>query len=236
MREGHVSRAFDGALAALHMRVIEMGGLVLEQVREAAQAYTEWDSRAAERVVERERAVNAYDRSIDAEQFTLIARRQPVANDLRAIIAMSKAVGELERVGDEAKKIARTVLGRGARPGPATTRDARHLGRLAVNLLRMSLDAFDRLELPLAAEVIARDRELDAEYAAGLRRLLTRAMEDPRNFDVALEAAFVLKSLERVGDHARNLARHVQWIGPEAPLAEGASSPSATAAHESHSP
>jgi phosphate transport system protein len=234
MIEGHTSRAFDGALAALHMRVIEMGGLVLDQVREAALAYTEWDPKAAERVVERERTVNAYDRSIDAEQLTLIARRQPMANDLRAIIAMSKAVGELERVGDEAKKIARTVLGRGARPGPATTRDARHLARLAVNLLRMSLDAFDRLELPLAAEVITRDHELDMEYAAGLRRLLTRAMEDPRNFDVALEAAFVLKSLERVGDHARNLARHVQWIGNDAPLPEVAL-PVMPSAQESHS-
>jgi phosphate transport system protein len=216
MIEGHISRAFDGALAALHMRVIEMGGLVLDQVREAALAYTEWDSKCAERVVERERMVNAYDRSIDAEQLTLIARRQPMANDLRAIIAMSKAVGELERVGDEAKKIARTVLGRSSRPGPATTRDARHLGRLAVSLLRLSLDAFDRIELTLASEVIARDRELDAEYASGMRRLLTRAMEDPRNFDVTLEAAFVLKSLERIGDHGRNLARHVQLIGRDA--------------------
>jgi phosphate transport system protein len=220
MIEGHTSRAFDGALAALHVRVIEMGGLVLDQVREAAQAYTEWDAKSAERVLERERTVNQYDRSIDSEQLALIARRQPVANDLRAIIAMSKAVGELERVGDEAKKIARTVLGRGARPGPGTTTDARHLARLAVNLLRLSLDAFDGLELSVAAEVIRRDRELDTEYAAGLRRLLTRAMEDPRNFDVALEAAFVLKSFERIGDHARNLARHVQWIGHDAPLPE----------------
>jgi phosphate transport system protein len=235
MIEGHTSRAFDGALAALHVRVIEMGGLVLEQVREAAQAYTEWDPKCAERVVERERTVNQYDRNIDAEQLTLIARRQPVANDLRAIIAMSKAVGELERVGDEAKKIARTVLGRGARPGPATTRDARHLARLAVNLLRLSLEAFDGLELSVAAEVITRDRELDSEYAAGLRRLLTRAMEDPRNFDVALEAAFVLKSLERIGDHARNLARHVQWIGPDATLPR-VPVPESPARQESHSP
>lgn len=234
MIEGHTSRAFDGALAALHVRVIEMGGLVLEQVREAAQAYTEWDPKCAQAVVERERTVNQYDRSIDAEQFTLIARRQPVANDLRAIIAMSKAVGELERVGDEAKKIARAVLGRGARPGPGTTRDARHLAQLAVNLLRLSLEAFDSLDLPTAAEVITRDRELDTEYAAGLRRLLTRAMEDPRNFDVALEAAFVLKSLERIGDHARNLARHVQWIGQDARLPEVAL-PATPAPQESHS-
>jgi len=220
MIEGHTSRAFDGALGALHMRVIEMGGLVLDQVHEAAQAYTEWDSKCAERVIERERLVNAYDRSIDAEQLTLIARRQPMANDLRAIIAMSKAVGELERVGDEAKKIARTVIGRTNRPGPATTRDARHLGRLASSLVRLSLEAFDRIDQSLAAEVIARDRELDAEYAAGLRRLLTRAMEDPRHFDTTLEAAFVLKSLERIGDHARNLGRHVQSIGNDAARSE----------------
>jgi phosphate transport system protein len=234
MIEGHTSRAFDGALAALHMRVIEMGGLVLEQVREATVAYTEWDSKCAERVMERERLVNAYDRSIDAEQLTLIARRQPMANDLRAIIAMSKAVGELERVGDESKKIARTVLGRSGRPGLATTRDARHLGRLASSLLRLSLDAFDRLELTLALEVIAKDRELDAEYAAGLRRLLTRAMEDPRHFDVTLEAAFVLKSLERIGDHARNLARHVQLIGHDASAAP-AHEPAPAAPQPSHS-
>ncbi|MEP7245142.1 MAG: phosphate signaling complex protein PhoU [Gammaproteobacteria bacterium] len=215
MIEGHTSKAFDGALASLHVRVIEMGGLVLDQVREAAFAYTEWDAPAAERVIERERIVNAYDKSIDAEQITLIARRQPVASDLRAIIAMSKAVAELERAGDEAKKIARTVLGHGGRPGPGTTRDARHLARLAVSLLRLALDALDGIEFDLATEVIARDRDLDAEYTAGLRRLLTRAMEDPRHFDVALEAAFVLKSLERIGDHARNLGRHVLSIGHE---------------------
>jgi phosphate transport system protein len=213
MIEGHTSKAFDGALAALHMRVIEMGGLVLDQVREAALAYTEWDANCAERVMERERTVNAYDKSIDEDQIALIARRQPMANDLRAIIAMSRAVAELERAGDEAKKIARAVLRHGGRPGAGTTRDARHLARLAMSLLRLSLDAFDRVEPALAAQVITQDRDLDAEYTAGLRRLLTRAMEDPRHFDVALEAAFVLKSLERIGDHARNLARHLQSIG-----------------------
>jgi phosphate transport system protein len=215
MIEGHISRTYDGALLALHVRVIEMGGLVLDQVREAAVAYTEWNEQAARHVIEREQTVNRYDKSIDAEHLTLIARRQPMASDLRVIIAMSKAVAELERAGDEAAKIARTVLGRGGRPGPATTRDARHLGHLAVSLLRLALEAFDAIDSSLAEEVIAQDRELDEEYAAGLRRLLTRAMEDPRHFDVALEAAFVLKSLERIGDHARNLARHIQSIGYE---------------------
>lgn len=214
--EGHIARCFDGDLNALHMRVIEMGGLVLDQVRQATEAYTAWDAQRAERVIEREPDVNLYAARLDEEQLTLIARRQPVASDLKAIIAMARAVAELERSGDEAKKIARAVLGRGAGPGIATSRDARHLGQLAIDLLHLSLQAFDRLEGRLAAEVIARDRELDDEYSAGLRRLLSRAMEDPRHFEVAVEAAFVLKSLERIGDHSRNIARHLLSIRPEA--------------------
>jgi phosphate transport system protein len=213
MLEGHISRAFDGALAALHIRAVEMGGLVLDQVREAAAAYTEWLVAPAGRVLERELEVNEYNSRINDEQLTLIARRQPVAGDLRAIIGMTKAVAELERAGDEAKKIARTVIAQGSRPGPATSRDVRHLAQLAVSLLRSALEAFDRLDVALANEVITRDKELDEEYAAGLRRLMTRAMEDPRQVSVALEAAFALKSLERIGDHARNLARHVLSIG-----------------------
>lgn len=212
--EGHISKAFDGALATLHVRVVEMGGLVLDQVREATRAYTDWDETAALRVIERERDVNEYNRSIDAEQLTLIARRAPVAGDLRAIIALSKCVAELERAGDEAKKIVRNVSGSAPRPGSATSRDARHLGELAVSLLRLSLEALDTIDLARCDQVIAGDADLDAEYAAGLRRLLSRAMEDPRQFEVALEAAFVLKSLERIGDHARNLARHTQTIEP----------------------
>lgn len=212
--EGHIARAFDGDLNALHMRVIEMGGLVLDQVRQATQAYTAWDTQCAQRVIEREPTVNTYLATLEAEQLVVIARRQPVAGDLKAIVAMSRAVAELERSGDEAKKIARTVLRHGGRPGVATSRDARHFGRLAVDLLHLSLQAFDRLDGELATEVIARDRELDDEYGAGLRRLLTRAMEDPRHFEVTLDAAFVLKSLERIGDHARNLARYLLAIRP----------------------
>jgi phosphate transport system protein len=212
MIEGHTSRAFDGALAALHMRVLEMGGLVLDQVREAGKAFTDWDREAAERVAEREHTVNDYQLTVDEESLTLIARRQPVASDLRAIIAMSKAVAELERAGDEAKKIARTVLMHGSRPKPGTVRDTRHLAGLAVSLMRSALEAFDRLDRELAQEVIRRDRELDEEYAAGLRRLMTRTMEDSRGFDSTLESAFAMKSLERIGDHARNVARYLLSI------------------------
>jgi phosphate transport system protein len=212
MLEGHISKAFDGALATLHVRLIEMGGLVLDQVREATHAYTDWAEESALRVIEREPDLDDYSKSIDSEQHTLIARRAPVASDLRAIIAMSKCVTDLERAGDEAKKIAKNVIGSSSRPGTATSRDARHLGDLALRLLRLSLEALDTIDGDRCDEVIARDKDLDAEYAAGLRRLLTRAMENPRHFDVTLEAAFVLKSLERIGDHARNLARHILTI------------------------
>lgn len=212
MLEGHISKTFDGALAMLHIRVIEMGGLVLSQVHEATWAYTEWNAETARRVLAREPAVNQYNRNIDTEQLTLIARRAPVAGDLRAVIAMSKIIAELERAGDEAKKIAKTVLSAAPRPGSATERDVRHLGALAVGLLRQALEAVDGFDGEQSTQVIAQDKDLDAEYVAGLRRLLTRAMEDPRNIEVTLEAAFVLKSLERIGDHARNIGRHVLTV------------------------
>lgn len=199
--------------------MVELGGLVLLQVRDAGNAYTDWDDRAAWSVLARERDVNVAEAQIEADALRLIARRQPVASDLRAILALGRAVAELERAGDESRKIAATVVGAagraGARPCPATARDARHLARLAVGLVRQALESLDRLDGAVAREVVACDRELDTEYGAGMRRLLTRAIEDPRQFGVTLQAAFVLKSLERIGDHARNIARLVLQIGNE---------------------
>lgn len=219
--EGHISRTFDGELASLHLHVVQMGALVLKQVQDAATAYTDWQPETAQRVLQHEPDVNDYERTIDAEQFGLIARRAPVASDLKVIVAMSKCIAELERAGDEARKIAAAVQRHAGRPGHATTRDARRMADLATSLLRLSLEALDRIDGDAAREVIARDKELDAEYAQGLRRLLKRAVDSPRHFDVALDAAFVLKSLERVGDHARNLARQVRGIVDEAVARDG---------------
>jgi phosphate transport system protein len=220
--EGHISKTFDGELASLHLHVVQMGGLVLGQVHDAALAYAKWQQGTARQVIEREREVNSNEHAIDAEQFALIARRAPVASDLRVIVAMSKCIAELERAGDEAKKIAAAVLRHAGRPGRATTEDAGHLGELAVNLLRLALESLDRIDGDAAAQVIARDRELDAEYANGLRRLLQRAADDPPHVEVTLEAAFVLKSFERIGDHARNLARLVRGIVNSAKAEDGA--------------
>ncbi|HTV79036.1 MAG TPA: phosphate signaling complex protein PhoU [Steroidobacteraceae bacterium] len=209
MLEGHISKAFDGDLAALHIRVLEMGGLVLDQVRQAAAAYSDWDSRISQLVCDREAQVLRYAGSIYDDQVALIARRNPVASDLRAIIALAKVGAELDRAGAEARKIARTVLQQSGRPGRGTSSDARHLANLAITLLRLALEALDRLDAEEAEQVIDRDQDLDAEYAAGLRRLLTRAMENPAQLEVTVEAAFTLKSLERVGDHACNIAGQI---------------------------
>jgi phosphate transport system protein len=139
-----------------------------------------------------------------------------VAHDLRAVFAIDKVVTELERAADEAKKLALTVLAEseanGFRPGAATAREARQLGRLAVIMIRSALESFDRLDPATAVTVVQQDREMDSEYAAALRRILTRAMEDARQVQAAIEAAFIMRSLERIGDHARNIARHVAFV------------------------
>jgi len=215
--EGHTARAFDGDLSNLHIQAVAMGALVIEQVQLAVNAYSSWDRAVATLVLERERKINLYDTEIEEAALQVIARRQPVAQDLRAVFAIDKVVTELERAADEAKKLALAVLSdseaNGFRPGAATAREARQLGRLAVLMIRSALEAFDRLDPEAAASVIRQDEEMDAEYAAALRRILTRAMEDMRQVQSAIEAAFIMRSLERIGDHARNIARHVGFIG-----------------------
>ena len=215
--EGHTARAFDGDLSSLHVQAVSMGALVIDQVQLAVNAYSSWDRNAAALVLERERKINLYDAEIEEAALQVIARRQPVAQDLRAVFAIDKVVTELERAADEAKKLALAVLAdsetTGFRPGAATAREARQLGRLAVLMIRAALEAFDRLDPSAAASVIQQDHEMDAEYAAALRRILTRAMEDARQVQSAIEAAFIMRSLERIGDHARNIARHVGFIG-----------------------
>jgi phosphate transport system protein len=228
--EGHTARAFDGDLASLHIQAVAMGALVIEQVQLAVGAYSNWDRSTATLVLERERKINLYDAQIEAAALQVIARRQPVAQDLRAVFAIDKVVTELERAADEAKKLALAVLAEseagGFRPGAATAREARALGRTAVAMIRAALAAFDGLEPVAAAAVIQQDKEMDAEYAHALRRLLTHAMEDPRRLQATIEAAFIMRSLERIGDHARNIARHVGFIGGLDPATTGVLPPS----------
>lgn len=210
---GHTHKAFDGALARLHEQLIQMGELVCAQIEEAVNAYVAWDTDSARLVREREKTVNLFDDNLDEDHFALIALRSPVATDLRAIIAMSRAVAELERAGDEARKIARTVLHEPNHPAAPTARDVQHLGRLATHEMRLAIQAFRELDAGTAVRVLEAERVLDDEYAGTLRRLIHRYNEGGFRLDAILEAAFVLKSLERIGDHARNLARLLQTIG-----------------------
>ena len=204
--EGHISRAFDGALGALHLHVVAMGSLAVDQVRSAVRAYAAWDRGMARTVLEREHAINAYDDALDEEQLALLARRQPLASDLRFVIAFSRAVAELERVGDEAKKIARFVLEDDG-PAAGALPDIVALGVRAEQILHRSLEAFDALDAGLAAGIVADDKHLDRQYAAAMQQLLERPATEAVAFRSAVHAAFVLKSLERIGDHARNIAR-----------------------------
>lgn len=216
LTEGHTVKGYDVDLAGLRIKLLEMGGLVLEQVRRAVGALTSDDESAARAVLAREQQVNEYDLRIDEDSIALIARRQPMGSDLRAIISIARAVSDLERVGDEAKKIGYAVLGaegkRNSKLSVQLARDARHMARFATNMLHDALDSFDRMDPAHAVEVARRDVELNAEFQSAVRRLVTHVMEDPRRLAAVLDAVTVLKALEHVGDHAKNIARHVLYV------------------------
>lgn len=209
-------RAYDGALGELRLHVLAMGGLVCDQVATAVRALLEYDREAAELVLAREQQINAYDTGIEAESFSLIARRAPVAGDLRIILAVTRAVTDLERAGDEAKKIARFAIAsvdRGAAdPSAAVHRQLRHMAQLATRMIRLAVDALDRADASAAREVARLDEQVDQEFEAALRRLMTVAMEHATFVRPTIDTVFALKSLERIGDHAKNVAEHVVFL------------------------
>ena len=214
--EGHTAKAFDTALAELRMHVVSMGGLAIDQVSTAVRALLDTDATLAEMVLAREPQLNKFERDIDREAFRLIALHQPVAGDLRMAKAVTRITVELERVGDESKKIARFAvrLSTGDPPGPvrAVARYLLHMAELTASMLREAVRAFDEADPDLARAVASRDSELDAEFAAALRQLLTLAMEDQRILGATIDTVFALKGLERIGDHAKNIAEQVVFV------------------------
>ena len=204
------------AKTAYLCRVLEMGGLVEAQVAQAVQALTLFSTDIATQVIRIEERVNQMEMEIDRDLSSIIARRQPTARDLRLLIAISKTIGNLERVGDEAARIARTVQGLVSTGVSSRLRfpvgDVSHEASLATNLLRKSLDAFARLDTNQALEVIRQDNEIDREFDGLMRKLITYMMEDPRTISACIDLVFVVKALERVGDHAKNIAEQVIYI------------------------
>ncbi|MDZ7855520.1 phosphate signaling complex protein PhoU [Sphaerotilus sp.] len=212
----HLSSQFDVELSGISTRVLEMGGLVESQVAQAMQALTQFSEEIASQVIRVEERVNQMEMEIDRDLSTIIARRQPTARDLRLLIAISKTIGNLERVGDEAARIARTVIGLvqsgvlGRLRFPVS--DVSVEASLATASLRKALDAFARLDVNQALEVIRQDDEIDREFDGLLRKLITYMMEDPRTISVSIDLVFVAKAIERVGDHAKNLAEQTIYI------------------------
>jgi phosphate transport system protein len=236
--EGHIVRTFDADILNLRMQVLSMGGLAIDQVQRAVQALTRGDQEGARDVIARNSQVVAYARTIEEDIVTLIARRQPVASDLRAVLTVGRVATDLERVGNAARKVAKLGLELAAAPDAMPLRrffnDVRKMSRLAVAMLRDALDCFDRVDLEGALSVVHRDAEVDSEFQLALRELVTYVMEDQRHLASTIQTVFVLKALERVGDHARNIAATVPRFARReeaaAPLAEQAGSGDAPAA------
>lgn len=212
----HIVRRFDQQLARLRSLVLEMGGLVENQVKQAIQALDEEDLDTAREVIDREDEVNVLEIKTDEECTNLLALRQPVGGDLRMILALLRTVNDLERIGDEAEKIARMAvrLYDTEADGPSVhlLRDVLVMAKPASTMLRGCLDALARLDVEKAVEIAQGDDELDEEFQSSLRRLITYMMEDPRTIGHAIDVLFILKALERVGDHAKNIAEHVIYM------------------------
>jgi phosphate transport system protein len=216
MTEKHLSTQFDAELAAISTRVLEMGGLVESQVAQSIHALTTFSGETATEVLAGEERVNAMEVEIDRELSSIIARRQPTARDLRLLIAVSKSIANLERVGDEAARIARTVQ-RLVNTGVSSrlrlpVADLAFETDLAIAILRKALDAFARLDVERALEVLKQDDQIDQEFDGLLRKLITYMMEDPRTISASIDLVFVAKAIERVGDHAKNLAEVIIYI------------------------
>jgi len=210
----HISKQFEADLDTTRTRVLQMGGLVEAQILAAIQAFATGDPALVTQVIENDARVNGYEVAIDGAINHIVVKRQPAASDLRLIMAISKIVTDLERSGDEAEKIARMakkIHEQGAHHAqrfPAI----RHAAQVAVKMLRQALDAFARLDVASAAEVLKEDSELDAEFRSVLRQLITYMMEDPRTITTSLETVWVAKAVERIGDHAKNIAEQVIYI------------------------
>jgi phosphate transport system protein len=214
MPDKHLSSQFDADLTLLSTRLLEMGGLVESQIEHAMQALSTFDMDLVERVLEGETRLNAMEVEIDEEITNVIARRQPAARDLRLLMAASKCVTNLERAGDEAHKIAKRTR------RIATEVSARNVniteikvsGELASSILCRALDAFARMDTTAAEQIIRDDEAIDNEFRAFVRKLVTCMMEDPRTISVTLDYLFIAKAIERIGDHATNIAESVVYV------------------------
>jgi len=204
----HTSKDYDQQLAQAHALVLQMGARVERQALDAIECLATGSVALIEQVLQHEAVINALELSIDELASHIIARRQPAASDLRLLTAVLKVTTDLERIGDEAKKIALQARKMRSDGGPRVPRrtDLRDMAQITRHMLHQSLDAFERLDLEGTAEVIRRDAEVNDAFRAILRQLVTFMIEDPRTITAGLDLVLVAKALERIGDHAKNIA------------------------------
>ena len=214
MVEKHLSSQFDSELNSVTARVMELGGLVETQIQHAIHALSHFSLESVAEVEAIELRVNTMEVEIDHELSSIIARRQPTARDLRLLIAFSKATANLERMGDEASKMARmvqSIIQKGA-PRSLPTMDLRVAADLASGLLRKALDAFARLDVQAAVAILKEDDLIDEEFDGFVRKLITYMMEDPRTISASLDLLFIAKAIERIGDHSKNVAELIIYL------------------------
>jgi phosphate transport system protein len=210
----HISKQFDLELETIRTRVLQMGGLVEQQIRAAMDALQSGDIDRLDKVVADDTKVNALEVQIDEDCQHIIARRQPAASDLRMVITVIKTITDLERIGDEAQKIARvgrTMYQASRYPAPRF-REAAKMAEVALGMLHRALDAFARLDATAAIELAEQDLLLDQDYASELRAQVTFMMEDPRTISMSIDTMFICKAIERIGDHAKNISEYVVYL------------------------
>ena len=211
--ENHIMKQFDEELEEIRTRLMEMGGKVEQQLQNSIRAISDADSKLAEDVIAEEQHVDEMEVDIDEACILIIARRQPAASDLRLVMMVTKAVNDLERIGDEAKKIANhaVIL---AEQGDASEgyTEVRHLGQSVSRMLANALDAFARFDVDAAMRTLEEDKQIDLDYKTALRELVTYMMEDPRSISRVINVLWVLRSLERIGDHAKNLCEQIVFV------------------------
>lgn len=209
----HISRQFDNELENVRGKVLEMGGLVEQQLSNSLKALIDGDINLAEDVIETEIKVNTYEVKIDMECTQILARRQPAAGDLRLVMAITKTITDLERIGDEAEKIAKMAIELTEKQGPrAYYVGMNAMGNLVHKMVHEALDAFARMDSKSALIVAGKEPESDEQYGAILRQLITYMMEDPRNISSSIDAVWTARALERIGDHARNICEYVIYL------------------------
>ncbi|MEQ1662093.1 MAG: phosphate signaling complex protein PhoU [Thiobacillus sp.] len=210
----HTYKQFDTELESVRANVLKMGGLVEEQIQLAVEALIQGNLELADKVEANDHAVNALEVAIDEECIHIIARRQPTASDLRMVMMVVKTITDLERIGDEAAKIARMsrFIHKAERISVPRFNEVKYMSDLVLDMLRKALDGFARLDATKAVDIARQDQQVDEEFRLNLRHLITYMMEDPRTISVFIDILFVAKAIERMGDHAKNMSEYVVYM------------------------